>query len=63
MNENIKKKVKKKKNAWKKYLDHEKYKEINKALKLLIKESKKEKWVEFGNKLVDSYNENQKMFY
>lgn len=32
-------------------------------LKSLIKENKKEKQVEFGNKLADNYNENQKMFY
>ena len=65
----IEKAVKGKKKAWKTYLNnktqdnYDKYKTERIKVKNQIKTSKEKTWTDFGNKLTETYNENQKLFY
>lgn len=65
----LKRKIKEKKDKWKKYLvtrrkeDYEEYKNCRQQVKIKVKEAKKESWKEFGESMRDNYTENQKLFY
>lgn len=67
--EEIKEKVKQKKENWRKYLqtkqkeDYDKYKDKRKEVKDEVKKAKQEEWVKFGEKMRDNYKENHKLFY
>lgn len=67
--EEIEEAVKRKKKAWKTYLssksqdNYDKYKTERIKVKNQIKTGKEKSWTEFGKKLTESYNENQKLFY
>ncbi|XP_030766848.1 uncharacterized protein LOC115890687 [Sitophilus oryzae] len=66
---NLKEQVKCKKQRWKEYLQdsteqsYNLYKEQRNKVKLLIKEAKNKSWEEFGNKMLNDYHANQKLFY
>ena len=67
--EEVKRKVKEKKDAWKKYLasknleDYEIYKVKRKAAKEEVRKSKQNEWEKFGEKLEKDFNDNQKLFW
>ena len=68
-NDNVKQKVKEKKEAWKKYLrsksieDMEKYRTKRKEACEEVKKSKQQQWEKFGEKLEENFRENQKLFW
>lgn len=68
-NDQIKLKVKQKKEAWKKYLltraidDLQQYKKLTIEAKNEVRLSKQNQWEEFGNKLEHNFRENQKLFW
>jgi uncharacterized protein YukE len=65
----IEKTVKEKKQVWKRYLadrsqeNYDRYKQKRTEVKKMIKDSKDKTWIEFGNKLTETFGENQKLFY
>ena len=68
-NEEVKQKVKEKKEAWKKYLnsksqeDLENYRNKRKIASEEVKRSKQIQWEKFGEKLENNFQENQKLFW
>ena len=68
-NENVKAKVKEKKDAWRKYLKTKRPEDrldyVNKRTiaKEEVKKAKQEQWEEFGHKLQESYMGNKKLFW
>ena len=68
-NEDVRKIVKEKKLAWKRYLvsksteDFELYKTKRKQASEEVKRSKQLQWEKFGEKLEDNFRENQKLFW
>ena len=68
-NEDVKEKIKEKKDAWKKYLssqrqeDKENYKIKRQAAKEEVLKSKQMQWQKFGETLEQNYRENQKLFW
>ena len=68
-NENVKAKIKEKKDAWRKYLkskrldDRLDYVKKRTIARDKVKKAKQEQWEEFGNKLQESYIGNKKLFW
>ena len=68
-NENFKAKIKEKKEAWKKYLqtkmpeDRMNYVSKRNIAKEEVRKAKQEQWEEFGQKLQESHQGNQKLFW
>lgn len=67
--EDVKEQVKRKKQAWQKYLNnktnenHEKYKQQRRNVKEIIREAKQVTWRQFGEKIETDSKSNQKLFY
>lgn len=61
--------IKQKEEAWRKYLktrstaDYETYKMKRTEAKKVIIKAKEEEWIKFGHNLMESYSDNQKLFY